>query len=316
MAKKIKVATTCRRCNSIPSNTSINHTDDTVIAYINEVLETVKERQPNLIVLPEMCDLPNGWDMDTYINYIENRTGIVYEYVVEKAHQMKAWIAFSTVRKIEDGSFRNSCILIDTTGNVQMIFDKLHPTLGELEIGILPGDEVKVLNCELGSIGASICFDLNYTDIAYEYKKHNLDLLLFPSLFSGGIQQQLWAYTTGAHLIGACGGCLATIVSPTGEILEKSTGYFLEVVYEINLDFALVHLDFNWDKIRALTNKYASIVTMHDPGGTGFVILTCESENHNMKEMLEEFEIEVLSNYLQRMEALTIQKMRGGKNHE
>ena len=43
-------------------------------------------------------------------------------------------------------------------------------------------------------------------------------------------------------------------------------------------------------------------VTMRDPGGLGSVILINESAGRTMKEILEEFSIERLDDYLGRME--------------
>lgn len=301
MSKKIRIAASCRKCGALPQDASPDETDAGVIAHMESMLEAVQARKPDLIVLPEMCDLPEGWGMETYVRYASARTITVLEYVREKARKLKAWIAYSTVRQLKDGTNRNSCILIDRQGNTAFIYDKMYPTLGELEAGILPGDDVKVLECELGRVGVAICFDLNYTGLAAEYQKKKADLLLFPSLFHGGLLQQMWAFGARAYLVGACGGCGASVVSPAGEVLEKSTGYFKELVYTVNLDYALVHLDFNWEKLRSLTCRYADSVTMHDPGGLGSVLLVNESSTCSMKEILEEFTVETMDDYLQRM---------------
>lgn len=302
MAGKIKIASTCRRCGALLQNVTASAADAAIIEYIDSILQGVKARRPDLIVLPEMCDLPKGWEMAIYVQYIADRTEAVYEHVREKAQELNAWIAYPTVRQMEDKTFRNSCILIDREGKTALTYDKLHPTLGELEAGIRPGEAPRVLECELGRVGAAICFDLNYTDLALEYRKKNVDLLLFPSLFDGGLMQQMWAFTTRAYLVGACGGCCASVVSPAGEVLDRSTGYFPEIVCTANLDYELVHLDFNWDKLMELTGRYADSVTMRDPGGLGSVILLNESAGRTMKEILDEFQIERLDDYLGRME--------------
>ena len=302
MAGKIKIASTCRRCGAMRQNVTASAADSAIIEYIDSILRGIEARRPDLIVLPEMCDLPEGWEMGTYVHYIAARTEAVYEHVKKKAQELNAWIAYPTVRQLEDKTFRNSCILIDRKGKTALVYDKMHPTLGELEAGIRPGEAPLVLECELGCVGAAICFDLNYTDLALEYRKRNVDLLLFPSLFDGGLMQQMWAFTARAYLAGACGGCCASVISPAGEVLERSTGYFSEIVYTVNLDYELVHLDFNRDKLLELTDKYADSVTMRDPGRLGSVILINESAGRTMKEILEEFSIERLDDYLGRME--------------
>lgn len=301
MGKEIKIAATCRKCGILPENSDVPAVDTTVIKYMNEVLEMVRPQTPDLVVLPEMCDLPEGWSMEGYVHYVSVRTDTVVEYIRKKARELNVWIAYSTVRLLDDGTLRNSCLLIDRKGETALIYDKMYPTLGELEVGIFPGDTPKVLECELGRVGAVICFDLNYTELALEYQKKGANLILFPSLFSGGLLQQIWAFTVRAYLVGACGGCSASVVSPAGEILKRSTGYFPEIVSAINLDYALVHLDFNWDKLMNLTDKYADSIAMRDPDGLGSVLLINNSESSNMKEILDDFAVESMDEYLQRM---------------
>lgn len=301
MGRKVKIAATCRKCGKLDEHATTAQTDEFVIEYIAQVLHRIKPKHPDLILFPEMCDLPEDWEMERYISYILSRREKVLAYIKEEARNLHTWIAFSTVRKHLDGTLRNSCILIDRAGNIAFIYDKTYPTLGELENGIRPGDGPQVFECELGRIGVAVCFDLNYLELAKEYKRMQVEILLFPALFHGGVQQQIWAFTTQAYFIGACGGCKASVVSPVGEILEISTGYFSEIVYTVNLDYVLVHLDFNWDKLEAITEKYADDVTIHDPGGLGAVLLDSQIDNLSMKEILKEFAVETLDEYLERM---------------
>lgn len=308
MGRKVKIAATCRRCGKLDERTAADKTDEFVIAYIEQVLHGVRAKYPDLIVFPEMCDLPEGWEMETYLSYILVRRETVLAHIRNKARELHAWIAYSTVRKHADGTLRNSCILIDRTGSIAFIYDKTYLTLGELEHGVCSGDGARVFACELGRIGFVLCFDLNYLELAGEYKKMQTDILLFPALFHGGVQQQIWAFTARAYFVGACGGCKASVVSPGGEILETSTDYFSEFVYAVNLDYALVHLDFNWEKLEAIEERYATDVTIHDPGGLGAVLLTSEKSNLSMKKILEEFAVETLDEYLQRMKCRTKKK--------
>lgn len=301
MDKKIKIAASCRRCGDLPESAVVQATDAAATEYLKLALGAVESCRPDLILLPEMCDMPGNWGMRAYVDYISERTDRVTDTVRKKARELNAWIAYPTVRQVGEGEFRNSCILFDRQGDTAMIYDKMYPTQGELEAGIGPGEELRVLDCELGRVGAAICFDLNYTQLALEYKRKKVDLLLFPSLFEGGLLKQLWAYTARAHLAGACGGCAAYVVSPAGEVTARTMGYFSELVSEINPDCALVHLDFHQEKIMALTRRYGETVKVHDPGGLGSVLLENENNSVSMEEILREFAIEPLDEYLDRM---------------
>ena len=72
----------------------------------------------------------------------------------------------------------------------------------------------------------------------------------------------------------------------------------------VNLDYCLAHYDFNWEKLRALKNRYGNEVNIHDPGYFGSVQISSLSEEKNAVGMAREFEIELLDDYLARELAL------------
>lgn len=52
--------------------------------------------------------------------------------------------------------------------------------------------------------------------------------------------------------------------------------------------------------MRALKKKYGSDVTIYDPGRIGAVMITSESYNISAKDMVKEFDFELLEDYLNR----------------
>jgi len=68
----------------------------------------------------------------------------------------------------------------------------------------------------------------------------------------------------------------------------------------LNLDYEVVHLDNNWEKLRRLKEKYGREVNIHDPGYVGVVLVTGESENISVHQMLEEFGINDWHDYYKR----------------
>ena len=62
----------------------------------------------------------------------------------------------------------------------------------------------------------------------------------------------------------------------------------------------LVHLDYNWDKLTALKEKYGPAVNISDPGELASVLITSEEKNINVHQMIKEFGIEKLDDYLNR----------------
>jgi hypothetical protein len=68
----------------------------------------------------------------------------------------------------------------------------------------------------------------------------------------------------------------------------------------VNLDCALAHLDYNWQRLRKLKTKYGPKVKITDPGCLGSVLISSEDEKVSAEEMVREFEIELLDDYMTR----------------
>lgn len=68
----------------------------------------------------------------------------------------------------------------------------------------------------------------------------------------------------------------------------------------VNLDCCVVHLDYNREKLAAARQKYGPLVTVHDPGNLGVVLLTSEIEGTSAREVAQEFDIELWDDYYKR----------------
>ena len=60
----------------------------------------------------------------------------------------------------------------------------------------------------------------------------------------------------------------------------------------------MAHLDYNWAKLQAMKEKYGDAVTISDPGEVGSILLTSEHETKSIDEMVKEFDITLLDDYL------------------
>ena len=191
--------------------------------------------------------------------------------------------------------------LCDRNGKVAGIYNKNHLVIEErTRWGMLYGAEAPVFQCDFGRVACAICFDLNFDELRLKYVAQRPDLIVFSSMYHGGLMQAYWAYSCRAHFVGACSGLPSAILSPAGEILATTTNYFSCVTATVNLDCALIHLDYNWDKIRAMTDKYGPKVKMHDPGLLGAVLISSETTEFTINDMIKEFGIELLDDYFRR----------------
>jgi len=181
------------------------------------------------------------------------------------------------------------------------VYNKNHVVIEETtESGILCGREAPVFDCDFGRVAFAICFDLNFDELRLKYAKARPDLIVFSSMYHGGLMQAYWAYSCRAHFVGAISGLPCEIRDPQGDVIASSTNYFDFVVADVNLDCCLAHLDYNWSRLRAMKAKYGPKVTIKDPGFLGSVLITSEHETVTADEMVREFEIELLDDYMAR----------------
>jgi hypothetical protein len=120
-------------------------------------------------------------------------------------------------------------------------------------------------------------------------------------MYHGGLVQGNWAYSLRAHLVSSVyRENPSEIRNPLGEVMSATSNYTDFTVSRINIDCKLVHLDYNQDKLTALKEKYGAAVKITDPGRLASVLVTSEDKNITVDQMIEEFDIELLEDYLNR----------------
>lgn len=276
-----------------------------VIAHWQKLFNQVLPDQPDLIVVPEACDRPRGLSKEGQKNYYLARGTQVQDFFAETARKNHCYIIYSAKRLTEDGTWRNSSVMLDREGKAVGIYNKNYPTIGEIDKGILCGKQVSMVECDFGRVGMAICFDLNFDDLRQRYAEEQPDLIAFSSMYHGGLMQQYWAYSCRSHFVGAITGRdkPSQIRDPLGNVIASNTNYFDSVVTTINLDCELVHLDENWGRLRALKAKYGPKVKITDPGQLGAVLIASEHETISIDAMIDEFQLERLDDYLNRSRA-------------
>jgi len=287
---------------TVGANTESQQVVNRVIAHWKHHFSRVLSDKPDLIVVPEACDRPRGISPDKQREYYRIRKNQVRDYFAQVARDNNCYIVYSAKRAVADGTWRNSSVMIDRKGEVVGIYNKNHPTIGENDGGILAGREAPVIECDFGRVALAICFDLNFDEIRLKYAKAKPDLIVFSSMYHGGMMQAYWAYSCRSHFVGAIAGRAtpSEIRNPLGQVIASNTNYFDHAVATVNLDCALVHLDENWGRLRAMNAKYGPQVKITDPGQLGAVLIASEHEKVSIDEMIDEFKIERLDDYLAR----------------
>ncbi|MDF2685118.1 MAG: carbon-nitrogen hydrolase family protein [Clostridia bacterium] len=301
MSNYIKVASLGPQAYYIDPKIGNTNAIDKMIYHWKEELEKVLHDKPDIIVLPEACDRPQNFSKEQKIPYYKERKDKILDFFRDIANKNKCYIAYSAAREINDGSWRNSTQIIDRQGNIAGIYNKNHVVIEEnTEDGILYGRDTPIINCDFGKLACVICFDLNFDELRLKYKALKPDIILFSSLYHGGMMQSYWAYSCRSHFIGAVAGLPCSVISPIGETISNSTNYFNYTITDINLDCKVIHLDHNWDKLKNIKIKYGSKVEIKDPGYLGAVLISSKTDEFNINDIIKEFNIEILDAYMEK----------------
>ncbi len=274
---------------------------DRMIAYWKGRFSQVLPDRPDLIVVPECCDRFPAHSAEECPIYYRNRGHQIGDYFASVARENRCYVTYPALREMPDGTWRNSVELFDRKGESMGFYNKNFPVITETTgSGVLAGREAPLFECDFGRVGCAICFDLNFDGIRQKYVESKPDVILFSSMYHGGLMQEYWAYSCRAHLVTAICGLPSRIISPVGEPIVSTTNYFDFITHAVNLDCKVAHLDFNGEKLRAMKDKYGPNVSIFDPGYLGSVLISSETDDVTSDELIAEFGIELLDDYMAR----------------
>jgi len=254
--------------------------------------------KPDIIVLPEIFP-STGVGSDEWIETAQPVPGPITEAVGEKARKYNTYIICPMVERKGERIY-NSAVLIDRQGRPVGSYHKIHPTIGEIEAGITPGTEPVVFQTDFGRIGCAICFDLNFRDVIEGLKAKGAEAIFFASMYRGGLQLSIWAFDFGVWMISATPGEMSAIVDPLGKVKALSWNYERIISKVINLDYAVLHIDYNYEKWREIKAKYGSGVELNVSAPEGVFCMYSHMPDLTVRQIMEEFGLESREEYFAR----------------
>ncbi|MDD2441532.1 MAG: carbon-nitrogen hydrolase family protein [Eubacteriales bacterium] len=301
MARFVTISAVAPRPHEMDPKQDLNASVAEMIAHWDGWLSHVLCDKPDLIVLPEACDRPPNFTLEQRLAYYAVRGNRIRDHFMAVARDNHCNIAYSAARQLPDGTWRNTTQFINRQGELDGFYNKNHLTHGEFyDAHILYGKDAPVIKTDFGTVAGVICFDLNYQELLQKYEKSRPELLVFCSMYHGGLMQNIWAYTCRSFFVGSVPGNQCTIINPVGDLVAQSTNYYPFVTAQINLDHRVVHIDYNTVKFPAIKQKYGRKVKIYDPGHLGCVLMTCEAEDLTMADIVREFELELWDDYYAR----------------
>ena len=95
----------------------------------------------------------------------------------------------------------NTAILIDPEGKTVGKYRKVQPTLGELRLGIAPGEDLPVFELPFAKVGILICWDQYFVETARTLARKGAEVILWPSRGYHEERMLTRARDTGVYLV-------------------------------------------------------------------------------------------------------------------
>jgi predicted amidohydrolase len=244
-------------------------------------------------------------------HHAEPHDGGTLDRVRESARKHGMYIVWPRAEYDPSRGLRNTAILVDRSGDVVGRYDKMFPTVTEIEKGCVPGTEVPTFETDFGRVGILICFDMNFREVHDDLAKGKPDVVVFPSMYRGGLQAQALAFELGAFVVTAISTELGLVIDRCGRVLKEAT-YEALAVAPINTNSVALHMDFNWGKMDDMLAKYGPALTFDYHTREAFYVIESTGDR-DVAELVREFGLETADDYWarsRRARAAALEKFR------
>ncbi len=282
-----------------------HRTNGVNLKALREVVLRVAKDKPDFICFPEICACSGlGWPKA--VKSAPDLEPFVAE-VGKIAKEVNAALVVPFLERYM-GQVYNSVPIVDRSGKLALVYRKNYPTTGEMDAGVTPGWEVPVAECDGVRVGAAVCFDANFPQVAAELERQRARVVFWPSMFWGGQLLQHWALRYGFYV--------AVAYSPESAIIDMSGRYLIKqgadtsqvrggrlppwAVAEVNADREVFHLDFNQNKFQPIREKYGPDVEIEVYQPEAFFLLASRRPGVTVEQIAKEFQLETLRDYLKR----------------
>lgn len=275
--------------------------------HMAKLIEQALPEKPDILALPESFTL-SGLAQPRIEEMAEDLPGATLDMVASYAREQRTYILCPILARRPDGLYIEA-FLIDRSGQIAGSYQKHHPVVegsaySRVEYGSRPGSAMPVFDTDFGRIGVQICFDAEYQDGWEALDKAGAEIIFWLSAYDGGrsVTSKAWDYHR--FVVSAVQTRYARIVNIMGETLAITGAHDRIVACDIDLDTVLLHMDFNKTQIQDIRNKYGPAVSMHMYHEEGYFTLQSNRADLPVSQVVEEFNLEPLKDYIRRNQRL------------
>jgi len=268
-------------------------------------------RGADLIALPETCRGLNGESQ-------EDADGHTIRAIAALSRKHNVYVVCPIDRKAGDRRY-NSAVLLDRTGHIATIYDKIYPvwqTECRLDPPVHPGEAVHVYQTDFGRVGLAICFDVNWAPLWQRLSDEGAEMVIWPSAYSAGRSLQARAIAYNYYIVSSTWVPDCLVYDIDGELLvhdHANQGNDVNVT-RVVLDFdrCIFHQDLNrgpkLDKL--LSERGGDVEQEKWLPMEGWFILKSKRPGVSAREIARQYGLEELRPYINRSRC-EIDKCRG-----
>jgi len=270
--------------------------------HVMKLLDLALLQKPDLVCLPEAFTTVN---VNKPIKEIaEDLSGPTAKIVGKKAKTNECYVICPIMTK-RNGKVWNSAIIIDRTGEILGVYNKVHPVTSSadytvFEGGVTPGGEVPVFDLDFGRIGIQICFDIGFPESWRELSDKGARIVFWPSAYNGGFPLRVYAYLHHYYVVSSVRSDKSRIIDPLGRILAETDRHVNVIYRDINSDFVVAHYDFNYSIPSRIMNTYPRRVEVRSHIDDAHFLVEPIDEGLSIEQLQREFGFESTFQYHER----------------
>jgi predicted amidohydrolase len=266
------------------------------LAAIVDVVAREAARGADLIALPET------WANQS-LNQPETLDGPIISTLADLARRHRTYIVCPLDRQEGDRRL-NSAVLLDRTGAVAGIYDKLYPYWSEfaLQPAVAIGSTAPVFATDFGRVGCAICYDVNFPEVWQELADNGAELVVWPSAYSAGTTLQAHALIHHYYIVTSTQTADCLVYDVDGRLLldEKSDDVTVSRI-TLDLDRGIYHENFNLAPLERLLAEHGDDVAVerHLPREQ-WIVLRAKRPGVSVRALARAYGMEELRDYIAR----------------
>jgi predicted amidohydrolase len=272
------------------------------LKHVAKLMEIAFSYDPDLVCLPEAFATASV--RKPLEELAEPLDGPIVRAMAEMAREHGSYIICPLYTK-RGGRIYNSAVVLDRSGDVVGVYDKLHPVTSShdytvFEEGVTPGSELKVFDLDFGRVGIQICFDIMFPETWRELAERGAKMVVWCSAYNGGFALRAYAYLHRYYVVSSVRTDKSVVVDPLGNVVAETDALKNVAVAELSLDYAVVHYDFNYSVPDWIMRKYGRRVEVRSSRDDALFLVESRDPSLTVEQLQREFGFEPVEVYVRR----------------